>query len=152
MKKKNKLKRELVRQYLNAVVKRRKAYKKYRDYKAQFTDKCPQSDDLILADRTRECAVMDGNVDGLKNALRIYYSEFEIRLITDAANHRYNCSYMEGVFDDAPDLDDVGDDGDDDTSDSEDDDSDDSEDNQCSGRLVHTDDAVIQAMKGNESN
>ena len=155
MKKQNKIKKELVQMYVAAVVNQRLAYKKYHDYKAKLDGKAVVivGEDLILADRTRECAVMDGKVEGLKNALRELYSKYEIKLFTDAATLLYINSYEDGDFDGA-----LGcvyaddDDEDDDTPDCDDDDGDDGEDNQCAGWIEHTDDAVIQAMKGNESN
>ncbi len=154
MKKQNKMKKELVQMYVAAVVNRSLAYKKYRDYKAKLDGKAvlTVSDDLILADRTRECAVMDGKVEGLKNALRKLYSKYEIKLFADAATLHYMDSYEEGEFDESPDDEDADDDETDDTPDCEDDCSDDVEDNPCTGRIEHTDDAVIQAMKGNDSN
>ena len=75
--------------------------KKYHDYKAKLDGKAVVivGEDLILADRTRECAVMDGKVEGLKNALRELYSKYEIKLFTDAATLHYMDSYEEGEFD-----------------------------------------------------
>lgn len=94
----------------------------------------------------------DGNVEGLKDALRQYYSKYEIKLFTDAATLHYMNSYEDGEFDGVLDSDDTDGDDEDDAPDCEDDDSDDVDDNPCAGRLVHTDDAVIEAMKGNASN
>lgn len=115
MKKQNKMKKELVQMYVAAVVNRRLAYKKYRDYKAKLDGKAviTVSDDLILADRTRECAVMDGKAEGLKNALRKLYSKYEIKLFADAATLHYMDSYEEGEFDGELNCEDSDDDEDD---------------------------------------
>ena len=152
MKKTNKIKKNLVQKYVSAVVTQCVNHKAYCEYKYYLNSNKLQSDDTLIF-KEKVCATSDGNVEGLKEALRQYYSKYEIKLFTDAATLHYINSYEDGDFDGA-----LGcvyaddDDEDDDTPDCDDDDGDDGEDNPCAGRIEHTDDAVIQAMKGNESN
>lgn len=111
MKKKNKIKKNLVQKYVSAVVTQCVNHKAYCDYKYYLSTTGLQSDDTLIF-KEKECAMSDGNVEGLKDALRQYYSKYEIKLFTDAATLHYMNSYEDGDFDGVLDSDD-GDDEDD---------------------------------------
>ena len=109
MKKKDKMKKELVQMYVAAVVMRCVAYKEYREYKYQLAKENLQPD-CALADKEKQCSMFDGKVEGLKAALRKCYSKYEVKLFTDAAILHYMDAYEEGEFDDGPDCEDTDDD------------------------------------------
>ena len=128
MKKKDKMKKELVQMYVSAVVNRQAAYKEFRDYKYELAKKNLQPDS-VLADKDKQCSMLEGKVEGLKDALRKCYSKYEVKLFTDAAILHYMDAYENGEFDESPDCDDDGDDAEDD------------------GTYDSMDDAIVEATK-----
>lgn len=117
MKKKDKMKKELVQMYVSAVVNRQVAYKEFRDYKYELAKKNLKPDSA-LADKDKQCSMLEGKVEGLKAALRKCYSKYEVKLFTDAAILHYMYAYENGEFDESPDCDDDGDDTEDDETES----------------------------------
>lgn len=105
MKKKDNMKKELVQMYVSAVVNQHHAYKEFRDYKYKLA-KGNLQPDCALADKEKQCSMLDGKVDGLKAALWKCYSKYEVKLFTDAAILHYMDAYENGEFDESPDCDD----------------------------------------------
>lgn len=132
MKKDTKMKKELLQMYVSAVVIRQVAYKEFRDYKCELAKKNLHPDS-VLADKDKQCSMLDGKVEGLKAALRKCYSKYEVKLFTDAAILHYMDAYENGEFDESPDCED----------------DDDVEDDEMYNSM---DDAIVEATKENISN
>ena len=83
MKEKNKLKTDLIEQYIAAVT----AYHIAKESKRDIIDNGKHCMDLEVINNN--LIRLSGKVEGLKELLRKYYTKYEIGLFTDAAIYRY---------------------------------------------------------------
>lgn len=83
MKEKNKLKTDLIEQYIAAVI----AHHVAKESKRDIIDKGKHCMDLEVINNN--LIRLSGKVEGLKEFLRKYYTKYEIGLFTDAAIYRY---------------------------------------------------------------
>ena len=96
MKKKNKLKTDIIEKYISAVIAYDVAYDEYREYEQDLNDQDIRQS-IELETMRNHYIKLSGEKEGLKELLRKYYTKYEIGLFTDAAayRHKLNCEMRE---------------------------------------------------------